>query len=153
VVTSPTVQGSSVLNGVAIAPDGSIYAVGWSVLTGGKTVPLVERFAQNAWSVQHATGAGQLAAVAIQPDGTPLAVASRTADDRHHILPMEPSGQTWSTVADATGQAGRLQAIAVGESTVAVGFTLNDGIPHPLVARFEQGWTPIDVTGEMAPEP
>jgi hypothetical protein len=153
VVTTPTVHGSSVLNGVAIAPDGSIYAVGWSVLSGGKTVPLVERFARNDWSVQHASGVGQLAAVAIQPDGSPLAVGWRTADDGDHILTMQPSGQTWSTVADATGQPGRLQAIAVGESTVAVGLTFNDAIPQALVARFDQGWTPIDVTGEPAPEP
>jgi len=152
VVTTPSVQGSSVLNGVAVAPDGSIDAVGWSVLTGGKTVPLVERFEHNAWSVQHATGTGLLSAVAIQPDGTPLAVGWQAAGDGDHILTMQPSGQTWAPVAGATGATGLLQAIAVGESTVAVGLTFNDGIPQPLVARFDQGWTPIDVTGEPAPE-
>src|SRR5262249_37181563 len=63
VVTTPAVHGSSVLSGVAVAPDGSIYAVGWRVLTGGKTVPLVERFDHSAWSVQHITGTGLLSAV------------------------------------------------------------------------------------------
>ena len=153
VVSSPAVQGSSVLDGVAVAPDGSIYAVGWSVLAGGKTVPLVERFQNNVWSVMRASGNGLLSAIAIQPDGSPLAVGWQTTDNGDEILTMQPSGQTWRPVADASGDTGRLQSIAVGESTVAVGFTLTDGIPRPLVARLDHGWTPIDVTGEPAPEP
>jgi hypothetical protein len=153
VVASPKVQGSSVLNGVTVAPDGSVYAVGWSVLTGGKTVPLVERFANGRWSVEHAAGSGLLNAVATQPDGTPLAVGWSTSDDGDHIVTMQPAGRTWKTVASATGDPGRLTGIAVGEATVAVGMTFNDGIPQPLVARFDGGWTPIDVSGEPAPEP
>lgn len=153
VVSSPTVQGSSVLNGVAVAPDGSIYAVGWSVLTGGKTVPLVERFDNNGWSVQPASGTGLLSAVAIQPDGSPLAVGWLTGDNGDQILTMRPKGHTWKPVEDATGDPGRLQSIAVGGSTVAVGLTFDDGIPQPLVARFDQRWTTVDVSGEPAPEP
>jgi hypothetical protein len=146
------VHGSSVLNGVAVAPDGSVYAVGWSVLAGGKTVPLVERFQDNAWSVEHATGAGLLSGVAVQPGGTPLAVGWGTADGADHIITMQPSGNTWSLVPSASGGPGRLTTIAVGEATVAVGLTFSDGIPQPLVARFDRGWTPIQVTGEPAPE-
>jgi len=153
VVPSPTVPGSSVLNGVAVAPDGSIYAVGWSVLTGGKTVPLVERFQNNAWSAARSSGTGQLSAVALQPDGTPIAVGWETADDGDHIITMRPGGDTWDVVADASGDPGRLEAIAVGESTVAVGLRFADGIPQPLVVRLDTGWTPIDVTGEPAPDP
>ncbi len=152
VVATPTVQGSSVLNGVAVAPDGSIYAVGWSVLTDGKTVPLVERFDHDAWSVEHATGTGLLSAVAIQPDGVPLAIGWQPTYGGDTILTMQPSGTSWTPVADATGAPGRLQAIAVGRSTVAGGLTFNDGIPQLLVARLDHGWTPIDVTGEPAPE-
>ena len=154
VVPSPEVHGSSVLNGVAVALDGSVYAVGWSVLTGGKTVPLVERFDNGAWSVERTTGSGLLNAVAIQPDGTPLAVGWTPTDDDDHVLTMERAGHTWKTLASASGDQGRLAAIAVGEATVAVGMTFNHGIPQPLVARLDRGaWTPIDVSGEAAPEP
>ena len=151
VVPSPTVQGSSVLNGVAVAPDGSIYAVGWSVLAGGKTVPLVERFRNNAWAVQGTGGVGLLSAVAIQPDGSPLAVGWQPADDGDRILTMQPSGTRWTPVADATGDPGRLASIAVGEATVAVGLTFSDGIPQPLVVRLDQGWRPVDLSGEASP--
>jgi hypothetical protein len=153
VVASPRVEGSSVLKGVAVATDGSVYGVGWSVLPGGKTVPLVERFANGRWSVEHATGPGLLNAVAIQPDGTPLGVGWSPSDDGDHILTMQAAGHKWNTVASATGDPGRLTAIAVGEATVAVGMTFNDGIPQPLVVRLDGGWTPIDVSGEPASEP
>ena len=152
VVTAPSVHGSSVLNGVAVAPDGSVYAVGWSVLAGGKTLPLVERFHDDVWSVEHATGAGLLSGVAVQPDGTPLAVGWATVDGADHIITMQPSGNHWNLVPSASGEPGRLAAIAVGEATVAVGLTFSDGIPQPLVARLDHGWTPIEVTGERAPE-
>ena len=153
VVPTPTVPGSSVLNGVVASPDGSLYAVGWRVLAGGKTVPLVERFRNNTWSVERATGAGLLSAVALEPDGTPIAVGWETADDGDHIITMRPSGDTWKVVADASGDPGRFEAIAVGESTVAVGMRFADGIPQPLVVRLDTGWTPIDVTAEPAPDP
>lgn len=151
-VPSPAVRGSAVLKDVAVAPNGIVYAVGWTVLTGGKTVPLVERLDETEWSVDHARGAGLLSGVAIQPDGSPLAVGWRPADDGDQILTMAPRGDSWSAVAAATGEPGRLAAIAVGEATVAVGLTFDDGIPQPLVARLEQGWTAMDVTGEAAPE-
>jgi hypothetical protein len=130
-----------------------VYAVGWTVLTGGKTLPLVERFDGSRWSVEDATGTGLLSGVAIQPDGTPLAVGWRRADDGDHILTMQPSGNVWKQVAGATGDPGRLNAIAIGEATVAVGLTFSDGIPHPLIVLLDHGWTPIDTTGELAPEP
>ena len=151
VLPSPPVQGSSVLSGVAVAPDGSVYAVGWSVLTGGKTVPLVERMDNGAWSVQRATGAGLLSAVAIEPDGTPLAVGWRVAAAGDEIVTMRDTGATWDPVPAATGDPGRLQAIAAGEATVAVGLRTVDGIPQPLVVRLDGGWTPVDVPGETAP--
>jgi hypothetical protein len=153
VVASPQVQGSAVLKDVAVAPDGSVYAVGWTVLTGGKTEPLVERYDGVAWSDEHADGLGQLSGVAIQPDGTPLAVGWQTADNGDTIVTMRPtSGATWKEVPEATGDPGRLAAIVSGEATVAVGFRFVDGIPSPLVARYDGGWVPVDVTGETAPE-
>jgi hypothetical protein len=94
-----------------------------------------------------------LNAVAIGPDGAPLAVGWQTTDDGDRILTMRPSGTAWKPVADASGDPGRLTAIAVGEATVGVGLTFGDGIPRPLVARLDHGWTPIDVSGEAAPEP
>jgi hypothetical protein len=149
---SPGVHGSAVLKDVAVAPNGVAYAVGWTVHAGGKTLPLVERLDGTGWSVEHATGTGLLSGVAIQPDGTPIAVGWQQTDDGDRILTMEPHGDTWKPVADATGDPGRLASIAVGEATVAVGLTFADGIPQPLVARYDGGWTPIDVTGEPAPE-
>jgi len=153
VIATPTVKGSSVLNGATVAPDGSVYAVGYSVLTGGKTVPLVERLKNNAWSVEHTTGMGLLSAVAIQPDGTPLAVGWTSTDDQDRILTMRPNGNAWTPVAEATGDPGRLSAIAVGQATVGVGMRFDGDIPQPLVARLDQGWTPVDVSGEPATEP
>jgi hypothetical protein len=153
VVTTPSVQGSAVLSGVAVAPDGSVYAVGWRVLDGGRTVPLVERSDGGAWSVQRTTGVGLLSAVAIEPDGSPLAVGWRSGDAGDEIVTMRATGATWGPVPAATGDPGRLQAIAVGEATVGVGFRSSDGIPQPLVVRLDGGWTPVDVTGETAPQP
>jgi hypothetical protein len=152
VVTTPSVVGSAVLNGVAVAPDGSVYAVGWRVQEGGRTVPLVERWDRGIWSVQRTTGVGLLSAVAIEPDGSPLAVGWRVADAGDEILTMRDAGGTWAPVPDATGDPGRLQAIAVGEATIAAGFRSSDGIPQPLIVRLDGGWTPIGVTGETAPE-
>jgi hypothetical protein len=152
VVASPVVRGSAVLKDVAVAPDGSVYAVGWSVLTGGKTVPLVERYDGRAWSVEHANGLGQLSGVAIQPDGSPLAVGWQAAADGDRILTMRDTGASWNAVPEATGDPGRLAAIAVGEATVAAGLRFVDGIPQPLVVRLDGGWVPVDVTGETAPE-
>ena len=151
-MASPVVRGSAVLKDVAVAPDGSVYAVGWTVLTGGKTEPLVERYDGRAWSVEHADGLGQLSAVAIQPDGSPLAVGWQTTADGDRILTMRDTGASWNAVPEATGDPGRLAAIAVGEATVAVGLRFVDGIPQPLVVRLDGGWVPVDVTGETAPE-
>jgi hypothetical protein len=149
---SPAVHGSAVLKDIAVAPNGVAYAVGWTVHTGGKTQPLVERLDGTGWSVAHTTGTGLLSGVAIQPDGTPLAVGWQQTDEGDKILTVEPHGNTWKPVADATGDPGRLASIAVGEATVAVGLTFVDGIPQPLVVRYDAGWTPIDVRGELAPE-
>ena len=151
-VASPVVRGSAVLKDVAVAPDGSVYAVGWTVLTGGKTEPLVERYDGRAWSVEHADGLGQLSAVAIQPGSSPLAVGWQTTADGDRILTMRDTGASWNAVPEATGDPGRLSAIAVGEATVAVGLRFVDGIPQPLVVRLDGGWVPVDVTGETAPE-
>lgn len=151
VAASPPVRGSAVLNGVAVAPDGSVYAVGWTVLHGGRTVPLVERMNGAAWSVQRATGSGLLSAIAIEPDGSPLAVGWRATDAGDEILTMQDTGGGWGPVSGATGDPGRLQALAVGEATVAVGLRTDDEIPQPLVARLDGGWLPVDVTGEAAP--
>ena len=120
--------------------------------TGGKTEPLVERYDGRAWSVEHADGLGQLSAVAIQPDGSPLAVGWQTTADGDRILTMRDTGASWNAVPEATGDPGRLSAIAVGEATVAVGLRFVDGIPQPLVVRLDGGWVPVDVTGETAPE-
>jgi hypothetical protein len=149
---SPAVRGSAVLKDVAVAPNGVAYAVGWTVRAGGKTLPLIERLDGTGWSVMRATGTGLLSGVAIQSDGTPLAVGWQQTDDGDRILTMEPRGDTWEPVAGATGDPGRLASIAVGEATVGVGLTFADGIPQPLVARYDGGWTPIDVTGDRAPE-
>ncbi len=152
-IPSPAVRGSAVLKDAAVAPDGSVYAVGWTVLTGGKMIPLVERLEGTGWSVEHSTGTGLLSAVAIQPDGTPLAVGWQPTDDGDRVLTMQPDGHTWTSVAGASGDPGRLQAIAIGEATIAAGLRFSGGIPQPLVARLASGgWTPIDVTGETAPE-
>jgi hypothetical protein len=152
VVPSPPVRGSAVLKDAATAPDGSVYAVGWTVLTGGKTVPLVERFDGHEWKVEPIDGIGQLSGVAIQPDGSPLAVGWQTTDAGDHILTMRDTGTGWNVVRAATGDPGRLAAIAVGEATVGVGLRFVDGVPEPLVARLDGGWVPVDVSGETAPE-
>ncbi len=153
VVASPKVRGSAVLKDVAVAPDGSVYAVGWTVRTGGKTVPLVERFDGHAWKVEPADGIGQLSGVAILPLGTPLAVGWRSSDAGDAIVTMRPTSEgTWNEVAEATGDPGRLTAVVSGEATVAVGLRFVDGIPTPLVLRYDGGWVPVDVSGETAPE-
>jgi hypothetical protein len=151
VIDTPHVDGSAVLKDVAVAPDGTIYAVGWRVLPGGNTRPLIVHSTDAGWSVDAARGAGLLSGIAILPDGSPIAVGWRPSDDGDRFLTMRPD-TIWHPVDDGSAPAGRLTAIAVGESTVAVGTRFEDGVPTPIVVRFQGSWSPVDVTGGPAPE-
>jgi hypothetical protein len=151
VVDAPRVVGSAVLKDVAVAPDGSVYAVGWRVLSGGTTKPLILRGTDAGWSVEPAEGSGLLSGVAIMPGGSPLAVGWRPLADGDRLLTMGP-GRVWSAVRQGSAPPGRLTAVEVGESTVAVGTRFDDGVPTPIVMRLGASWSPIDVMGEAAPE-
>jgi hypothetical protein len=152
VVPVPAVQGSAVLKDIAVAPDGVLYAVGWRVLRGGQTQPLVLRSAGAAWRIDPTPGEGLLSGVGIEPGGTPIAVGWVPTDDGDQVVSLERRS-TWRATAPSTDSRGRLTAVASGEATIAVGGRSEDGVPVPTVMRFSQhGWVPLDVTGEAAPE-
>jgi hypothetical protein len=151
VVELPTVRGSVVLNDVAVTPDGSAQAVGWRVLHGGVTKPYAARLTGGRWRSETPPGTGLLSGIAIAPDATPIAVGWRPTDGGDQILTMRFDA-SWTEVADATGDPGRLTAVAAGESTVAVGTRFVDGVPTPIAVRLQDGWRGIDLTGEQAPE-
>jgi hypothetical protein len=151
VVDLPTVRGSVVLNDVAVTPDGSVQAVGWRVLHGGVTEPYGAHLTQGRWRSETAPVAGLLSGIAILPDATPIAVGWRPTDGGDQILTMR-FDTSWTAIASATGEPGRLTSIAAGESTVAVGTRFVDGVPTPMAVRLQEGWRPIDLTGEAAPE-
>jgi hypothetical protein len=151
VVDLPSVRGSVVLNDVAVTPDGSVQVVGWRVLPGGVTKPYGLRLTAGRWRSETPAGTGLLSGIAIAPDGTPIAVGWRPTDGGDQILTMR-FDTSWTAVPDATGDPGRLTAVAAGESTVAVGMRFVDGVPTPIAVRLQEGWRPIDLTAESAPE-
>jgi hypothetical protein len=153
VVASPNVTGSAVLKDIALAPGGMLYAVGWRVLDGGETGPLALRSpGGGAWTVDPTPGSGLLSGVAIEPGGAPIAVGWRSTADGDRVLTLQRRSG-WTPIGAATGDPGRLTAVAAGESTVAVGLRFADGIPTPTVVRLSGGWVPVAVAGEPAPEP
>jgi hypothetical protein len=151
-VTAPPVRGSAVLKDLAVAPDGVLYAVGWRVLPGGRTRPLILRGAGGAWTIDPVPGEGLLSGVAIEPGGSAIAVGWVPAADGDRALTLERRS-TWKAIPASGVQPGRLTAVSSGEATVAVGTTFEDGIPVPTVMRLTQrGWVPLEATGEAAPE-
>lgn len=151
VVPTPPVRGSAVLKDIAFAPGGILYAVGWRVLHGGVTEPLILRGVGGAWFVDDVPGEGLLSGIAIQPDGKPVAVGwvPRSGGDR--MLTLEDRS-SWRPVPGTGEEPGRLTAVTSGEATVAVGMRFADGVPVPIVVRLAKGWVPVEVSGEPAPE-
>lgn len=151
VVETPRVTGSAVLKDVTYAPGGTLYAVGWRVLRGGATKPLILRSFGGAWTVDPTPGTGLLSGVAILPGGDPLAVGWLPTDDGDRTLTLQRRSR-WAPIRAATGDPGRITAVAAGEATVAVGLRFVGGVPVPNAMRLGDGWVLIDVTGEPAPE-
>lgn len=147
-VDTPAVEGSAVLRDVAAAPDGSLWAVGWSVHHAGATRPLVERYDGTSWTVERVAGEGLLSGIAVAADGNATAVGwSGGSSDPSTAAPIAWGwdGSRWTELS-APASAGRLIAVAaMGGGVVAVG-TTNDGtgVPQPLILRGRDGvWTPI----------
>jgi len=153
VVRVPHVQGSAVLKDVARAPNGRLYAAGWRVLPGGRTVPLVMATVGDRWFDQEVAGNGLLSGVTVEPDGQPIAVGWRATPYGDRVITFHRAGGWWRPVQGSGKDAGRLTAVASGEATVAVGTRFVDGVPVPTVMRLSShGWVPVDVAGESAPE-
>ena len=144
VVPSPPIGGSAVLKDIAATPDGSVWAVGWSVHAGGVTRPLIERLIDGAWAVTPLRGTGLLSGIATLPAGGAIAVGWQQIPDGDRTLTMLLDHLDWSSA--GAGDPGRLTAVAAGESVVAVGTRFDDtGLPQALVVRWEDGWVPIDL--------
>jgi hypothetical protein len=147
----PAVRGSAVLKDVTFGPGGILYAVGWRVLRGGATEPLILRGVGGTWIIDDVPARGLLSGIAIQPNGRPIAVGwvPTASGDRMIAIEARPS---WRRVPATGGEPGRLTAVTSGEATVAVGARLADGVPVPIVMRLSDGWIPVDVAGDAAPE-
>jgi hypothetical protein len=154
VVASPAIPGSAVLKDVAVTPDGGAWAVGWSVHDEGVTRPLIERWDGTRWSTVSAQGSGLLSGVALLPGGDAIAVGWQQGPDGDRTLTMTLERGRWTESSAGTGDDGRLASVVAGEAVVAVGTRFDEtGVPRALVVRWANGWTPIDVTGEPAPDP
>jgi hypothetical protein len=152
-VPVPHMQGSAVLKDVTPAPDGRLYAVGWRVLPGGRTVPLVMATVGERWVDQEVPGGGLLSGVAVEPSGRPIAVGWRPTPDGDRTIALQRVGSGWRPVRGSGEESGRLTAVTSGGATVAVGTRFDDGVPVPTVERLtEHGWEPVEVGGEQAPE-
>ena len=153
-VPSPAVTGSAVLKDVVVTPDGGAWAVGWSVHDRGVTRPLIERWNGTRWSTASAGGSGLLSGVALLPGGDAIAVGWQQTPDGDRTLTMTLEHGVWTVSSAGTGDAGRLAAVVAGEAVVAVGTRFDEtGVPRALVLRWANGWTPVEVTGEPAPDP
>jgi hypothetical protein len=154
VAASPAIRGSAVLKDVAVTPDGGAWAVGWSVRDDGVTRPLIERWDGTRWSTASAPGSGLLSGVALLPAGDAIAVGWQRGPDGDRTLTLTLEQGHWTVSSSGTGDAGRLASVVAGEAVVAVGTRFDEaGVPRALVVRWADGWTPIGVTGEPAPDP
>ena len=154
VVSSPAVAGSAVLRDVVVTPDGGAWAVGWSVHDEGVTRPLIERWDGTRWSTVSAPGSGLLSGVALLPGGDAIAVGWQQSPDGDRTLTLTLEQGRWTVSSAGTGDAGRLASVVAGEAVVAVGTRFDEtGVPRALVVRWANGWTPIEVSGEPAPDP
>ncbi len=154
VMASPAIPGSAVLRDVVVTPDGGGWAVGWSVHDDGVTRPLIERWNGTRWSTAFAEGNGLLSGVALLPGGDAIAVGWQQSPDGDRTLTLTLEQGGWTVSSSGTGDAGRLASVVAGEAVVAVGTRFDEtGVPRGLVVRWANGWTPIEVTGEPAPDP
>ncbi|MEP6757923.1 MAG: hypothetical protein ABJB55_01860 [Actinomycetota bacterium] len=153
IVTSPQISGSAVLRDVAATPDGSVWAAGWTVDDGGVTRPLIERWNGAAWTSVAAAGEGLLSGIAVLPGGNAMAVGWTPSPQGDRILTMQLGHGSWK-VSPGSALLGRLTSVAAGEAVVAVG-TMFDatGVPRALLVRWDNGWTPVDIAGDPAPDP
>jgi len=154
VVPSPPVEGSAVLKDIATTADGSVWAVGWSVRTGGVTRPLIERWIDGAWVVAPLPGTGLLSGIATLPSEDAIAVGWQQTPDGDRTLTMVLDHFDWRS--EGTGEPGRLTSVAAGEAVVAVGSRFDDaGVPQALVARWDEQaerWIALPV-GDPSTEP
>jgi hypothetical protein len=150
VIDAPAIEGdSAVLKDVVAEPDGSIWAVGWTVGNDGKTDPLIERWDGTVWSDVAAPTDGLLSGVAIAPDGRPIAVGWRS-HEQDTIVTLGLTADAW-TAMPGDGDPGRLTAIVAGHGIVAVGLRRDDtGVPAPLAVDYSDGWQPIDTSTQPA---
>ena len=155
VVASPAIPGSAVLKDVAVTPDGGAWAVGWSVHDERRDPAvdralgwnaLVDRLRTGQWAAQRGRAPARR-----RRDRGRVATGPGRRPDPHADA---SSGERWTESSAGTGDAGRLASVVAGEAVVAVGTRFDEtGVPRALVVRWADGWTPIDVTGEPAPDP
>jgi hypothetical protein len=149
----PHVEGSAVLKDIVSSPNGRLYAAGWRVLPGGRTVPLVLASFRDRWVDQEVGGNGLLSGITIEPDGQPIAVGWWSTPDGDRTVTIQRRGWQWRAVRGTHHDPGRLTAVTSGEATVAVGARFVDGVPVPIAVRLTtHGWAALDLTGEAAPE-
>ena len=152
-VDSPAIPGSAVLKDVVVTPDGGAWAVGWSLHDEGVSRPLIERWDGTRWSTVSAQGSGLLSGVALLPGGDAIAVGWQDSPDGDRTLTLTLERGHWTVSSSGTDD-GRLTSVVAGEAVVAVGTRFDEtGVPRALVVRWANGWTPIEVTGEPAPDP
>jgi hypothetical protein len=120
----------------------------------GVTRPLIERWDGTRWATASAPGSGLLSGVALLPAGDAIAVGWQRGPDGDRTLTLTLEHGGWAVSSSGTGDPGRLASVVAGEAVVAVGTRFDEaGVPRALVVRWADGWTPIEVTGEPAPDP
>ena len=157
-VPSPNPGTNSYLNSVAVAPDGTTWAVG-DTESGGVLRTLILRWNGTAWttvpSPSPGTGPGMgsyLSGVAVTPDGTAWAVGYNDSSGVISALILRWNGTAWTTVPSPSPADSYLSAVAATSAGTAwaVGYSgANTNAPtRALILRWNgTAWTTVPNPG------
>ena len=143
------------LKDVAVTPDGGAWAVGWSVHDEGVTRPLIERWDGTGWST--ASAHGQWAAQRGRAPSRRRRDRGRvaTAADGDRTLTLRSIGRDRGSrrAGDRRPRPARLGRGRRGRRRGRHHVRRDGRAAGRSWSRWDDGWTPVDVTGEPAPEP
>jgi serine/threonine-protein kinase len=155
-VPNPSPVGS-ILTSVAVGPDGTAWAAGYTDSATYLLRTLIMRWNGTAWttvpSPDPGRGAGMgsyLSGVAAGPDGTAWAVGYSDSNGIISALILRWNGTTWTTVPSPSPTGSYLSSVVVapGGTAWAAGYTQGDTSLRALVMRWNgTAWTTVPNPG------
>ena len=148
IVPSTSAGSSSMLRDVVAVGADDLWAVGWSVTSGGMRT-LVERWNGSAWSIVSAPSPGVdaiLTDVAATGPSDVWAVGRTGRGDITHPLIEHWDGDRWSVVAPPQAPSSQLLSVATTSGGIVIAGRASDGRsePEPVAWRLSGGrWTDL----------